>query len=164
MEMSSESPVSIIKRRNTKIRAACDPYYLHERSQFICYTESKAIHVCNLQGEILVTLEDHPLHGPNLKHMSFFVHSYISSSQDILISLCCGQWMSSVNVSSIVTGECLSKIRKAASNPPVVAFAYDERTHEVFTGTDYGVCGVLCNEFHNDVGDESEEWDESDDE
>lgn len=112
VEMSSENPVSLIKRRNTKIRAACDPYYLCKRSQFICCNESQAILVCNLQGEILVTLEDHPFEV----NLSFFVDSYISDSQEILISLCSrpapsgSRSIYSVNASSIVTGECLATI------------------------------------------------------
>lgn len=86
-----------------------------------------------------MTLEDHPFEV----NLSFFVDSYISDSQEILISLCSrpapsgSRSIYSVNASSIVTGECLatitsedpncSEIRKAALNPPVFAFGYDRR-------------------------------------
>lgn len=165
VEISSGNPPLLLKRTNTNICAACEPYYLHKRCQFICYTKSKTVHVCNLQGEILVTLEDHP----PLVSAGFFPKSYVSDSQDVLISL---GFRSDrlprygIYVSSIVTGECLlkitadapicSKIREAALECPVEAFAYDEKTHEIFTGNFNGAC-VWSNRFHNDVGDVDEQ-------
>lgn len=114
-----------------------------------------------------MTLEDHPL----LEDPDLMGHSYISNSQDVLISLCLRwlrapsgeRWIFSVNISSIVTGECLakitsedpnsSKIRKAVLTGAVTAFGYDERTHQIFTGNGRGFCGVWSNKFHNDAAD-----------
>jgi hypothetical protein len=46
-----------------------------------------------------------------------------------------------------------SEIRKAALKYEIRGFAYDERTHEIFTGNENGICCVWSNKFYNDVGD-----------
>jgi len=107
----------------------------------------------------LATLGEHPLLTP-----SFIRGSYITNSQDIVISVCSiDRYFCTINVSSILTGECLAKIstdisncseiRKAALKYLVGGFAYDERTHEIFTGNENGICCVWSNKFYNDVGD-----------
>jgi len=158
VEICGENPVSI-NFRNTNISALPEPYYLYKRSQFICAIESGKIQVCNLQGEILVTLEDHPI-----AKLSSGLHSYISDSQDVIISLCrrCLPAIYSVNVSSIVTGKCLdninledrnvSKIRKAVLNDVVREFAFNEITHDIFTRNDDRLCGICSKEFYKDGG------------
>ena len=106
---------------------------------------------------------------------NFISCSYITNSQDMVISVCSTDGsLYTINVSSILSGKCLEKIgvdipncseiRKAALKYEIRGFAYDERTHEIFTGNENGICCVWSNKFYNDVGDELLSEDESDEE
>ena len=76
-----------------------------------------------------------------------------------------------INVSNIVTGErlekisymdissCNSEIRNKVLKHLFFGFAYDERTHEIFTSNIKGVCCVWSNRFYNDVGEINEFYD-----
>jgi hypothetical protein len=168
VDISSENPIVLKK---TNIRAAKEPYYLDKRHMFICYDEHyHRVHICNLQGDILATLGDHPMINSNLMSCS-----YITNSQDMIISVCSTQdrFFYTINVSSILSGKCLEKISVNIPNcseiryaaltyliseqfrftNEIVGFAYDERTHEIFTANDDGICCVWSNKFYNDVGD-----------
>ena len=91
--------------RKANIRTTLQPYYLHKVSKFIFWDcSSRTVNVCNLGGEILVSLEDHRI----FLH-TFSRGSHITKSQDIIISVCNRARDSySINVTSIVTGQCLA--------------------------------------------------------
>ena len=160
VDISCDNPV-VIKRTN--IHTTFEPYYLNKSSKFICYNQSdQTIRVCNLEGEILVTLQNH-----RMKSMSFSWGSHITKSNDIIIYVCMDSH--SINVSSIIIGELLAKIsmdisscsenRKKVLKQLFTGFAYDEKTHEIFTANMKGVCCVWSNRFYNDVGDINESYD-----
>jgi len=54
-----------------------------------------------------------------------------------------------INISSTITGECLERLRLrvVALSDQIVALAYDERTGEIFTATEEGICCAWSKNF-----------------
>ena len=142
VDISCQNPVYIKK---TNIYATNKPYYLSRSSKFICNDYSTdRVYVCNLEGDILATLEGHGKFWNGLEY-SITYASHITKSEDIIISVCRRDRSDpyTINVSSIVTGKCLanissdiskcSQIREKALEFPIKGFAYDEKTLKIFT-------------------------------
>jgi hypothetical protein len=165
LDISAEIP-QIIK--TTDIQMVGRPYYLYKRNWFICASEiggMRRLNVLNLQGEILVTFQDHRICVPNL------LGSDITSSQDIVISVCMDQENRpsplrpdslSINISSILTGKCIAKITTSTANCSDLrrmalgslvpgSLVYDETTHEIFTAGQIGKIYIWSNKLCNDV-------------
>ena len=160
VDISCQNPVYIKK---TNIYATNKPYYLSRSSKFICNDYStERVYVCNLEGDILATLQDHGIFLNYCKY-SVTYGFHITKSEDIIISVCRRDRSDpyTINVTSIVTGKCLAKISSDISNCSQIrvealtfhirGFAYDERMHEIFTANHAGICCVWSNRFCKDV-------------
>jgi hypothetical protein len=153
IDVSRDDPEII----QTNIEAKVEPYYLDKLDRFLCYATTRRLHVCNMRGDILITFEDHHMHMPPLTERYFYKANYISRGQDILISVGCPAQSDhcTINISSIITGQCLAKIktqdgsqiREAALAKLIVSLAYDERSRELFTANENGICCVWSNKF-----------------
>jgi hypothetical protein len=156
IDISLDAPEII----QTNIEAEVEPYYLDKLDRFLCYTTNRRLHVCNMRGDILITFEDHQMRTPLLTEPQFYKGNYITSGQDIVISVCGPEESEhfTINISSIITGECLAKIttqggsqfREFALNYPMVSVAYDERSEEIFTANENGICCLWSKKFHSD--------------
>jgi hypothetical protein len=92
------------------------------------------------------------MHMPPLTERYFYKANYISIGQDILIYVGCPAQSDhcTINISSIITGECLAKIktqdvsqiREVALEKLIVSLAYDETSQELFTANENGICCV----------------------
>lgn len=168
MDISSEH-YRIIK--TTDIHLAPPPFYLPKRNVFLCYTESRSFHVCNLEGEVVVTFEDHPMFSKDIYYDDFFAASYITRTRDIIISVCGYEERRNlsltINISSVITRKCLGKITADASNCSQMRKAalehlvlgpigYNERTHEIITADTKGTLYVWSNKLYRDVQSETQ--------
>lgn len=163
IDISGEVPQVI----PTNLEEMVEPYYLPKLDRFLCYTRSRTLHLCDMRGDILITFEDHPICMPVFDKFQRGTH--ILNEQDIIISVCDGvKLYCTINISSIITGECLAKIttegrsqiREAALSDQIVALAYDERTGEIFTANEEGICCVWSKNFPYDAWMEYEDMSE----
>eukprot|EP00253_Pinus_taeda_P013356 PITA_13356 len=156
IDISGEVPQVI----PTNLEAIVEPYYLPKLDCFLCYTRSRSLHLCNMRGDILITFEDHPIRLPVFD--KFQRGTYIANEKDMIISFCDAVRLfekCTINISSIITGECLAKItneprsqiRELALSREIVALAYDERIGEIFTANEEGICCVWSKNFPSDA-------------
>eukprot|EP00253_Pinus_taeda_P013945 PITA_13945 len=127
--------------------------------QVIDISEVEAF-TCVICGDILITFEDHPIRLPVFD--KFQRGTYIANEKDMIISFCDAVRLfekCTINISSIITGECLAKItneprsqiRELALSREIVALAYDERIGEIFTANEDGICCVWSKNFPSDA-------------
>nr|AAR99363.1 hypothetical protein At2g38630 [Arabidopsis thaliana]AAV63894.1 hypothetical protein At2g38630 [Arabidopsis thaliana] len=147
--------------------------FLYENQLFLTF-RNRNVSVWNFRGELVTSFEDHLLWHPDCNTNNI----YITSDQDLIISYCKAdtedQWIEgnagSINISNILTGKCLAKI-KANNGPPkeedcsssdlgnssrrrsavaealedITALFYDEERNEIYTGNRHGLLHVWSN-------------------
>ncbi|KAG7569663.1 hypothetical protein ISN45_Aa04g023570 [Arabidopsis thaliana x Arabidopsis arenosa] len=147
--------------------------FLYENQLFLTF-RNRNVSVWNFRGELVTSFEDHLLWHPDCNTNNI----YITSDQDLIISYCKAdtedQWVEgnagSINISNILTGKCLAKI-KAINGPPkeedssgsdlgksnrrrnavaealedITALFYDEERNEIYTGNRHGLLHVWSN-------------------
>ncbi|KAL2612960.1 hypothetical protein R1flu_024652 [Riccia fluitans] len=141
--------------------------FLYESQLFLTF-RNRTVAVWNSRGELVTSFEDHLAFDCNTNNM------YITSEQDLIISYCkaypdnCGEeGVGSINISNILTGKCLAKIRADDPNvgisprdrgnssvirstvqealEKVTALFYDEERNEIYTGNRHGLVHVWSN-------------------
>ncbi|XP_024527643.1 uncharacterized protein LOC9662931 isoform X2 [Selaginella moellendorffii] len=140
--------------------------FLYENQLFLTF-RNRTVAVWNFRGELVTSFEDHLLWYPDCNTNNI----YITSEQDLIISYCkaqgCDEETGSINISNILTGKCLAKIR--ADDPSVkvsprchanssnirgsvrealedvTALFYDEERNEIYTGNRQGLVHVWSN-------------------
>ncbi|KAL2612958.1 hypothetical protein R1flu_024650 [Riccia fluitans] len=141
--------------------------FLYENQLFLTF-RNRTVAVWNFRGELVTSFEDHLLWYPDCNTNNI----YITSEQDLIISYCkahpdnCGEEaVGSINISNILTGKCLAKIRaddpnvgispRARGNSSVIrstvqealedvtALFYDEERNEIYTGNRHGLVHTL---------------------
>ncbi|KAK7301032.1 hypothetical protein RJT34_11887 [Clitoria ternatea] len=96
--------------------------FLYENQLFLTF-RNRTVAVWNFRGELVTSFEDHLLWHPDCNTNNI----YITSDQDLIISYCKADSddslsegnAGSINVSNILTGKCLAKIRASNSFPMV---------------------------------------------
>ncbi|XP_016166649.1 uncharacterized protein LOC107609277 [Arachis ipaensis] len=96
--------------------------FLYENQLFLTF-RNRTVAVWNFRGELVTSFEDHLLWHPDCNTNNI----YITSDQDLIISYCKADSddslsegnAGSINVSNILTGKCLAKI-KASNSSPIV--------------------------------------------
>ncbi|XP_047306991.1 uncharacterized protein LOC124910402 [Impatiens glandulifera] len=94
--------------------------FLYENQLFLTFRDS-TVAVWNFRGELVTSFEDHLLSHPDCNTNNI----YITSDQDLIISYCKADTddplsegnAGSINISNILTGKCLAKIRTGNSSP-----------------------------------------------
>ncbi|KAH1245674.1 hypothetical protein GmHk_06G015946 [Glycine max] len=94
--------------------------FLYENQLFLTF-RNRTVAVWNFRGELVTSFEDHLLWHPDCNTNNI----YITSDQDLIISYCKADSddslsegnAGSINVSNILTGKCLAKIRASNSFP-----------------------------------------------
>ncbi|PSS32464.1 FKBP12-associated protein [Actinidia chinensis var. chinensis] len=94
--------------------------FLYENQLFLTF-RNRTVAVWNFRGELVTSFEDHLLWHPDCNTNNI----YITSDQDLIISYCRADSddlssegnAGSINVSNILTGKCLAKIRATTSSP-----------------------------------------------
>jgi hypothetical protein len=137
--------------------------FLYEMQLFLTF-RSRSVSVWNFRGELVTSFEDHMLWHPDCNTNSI----YITSNQDLIISYCKAdpndpsseENACSINISEILTGKCLAKIKagnlnkqrvsKFQSTPSealgdITALYYDEEREEIYTGNRLGLVHVWSN-------------------
>ncbi|GLJ10663.1 hypothetical protein SUGI_0132640 [Cryptomeria japonica] len=143
--------------------------FLYENQLFLTF-RNRAVAVWNFRGELVTSFEDHLLWHPDCNTNNI----YITSDQDLIISYCkahpqgCDEKNAgSINISNILTGKCLAKIRAndpnvciSSRNRPnasviqstveealedITALFYDEERNEIYTGNRQGLIHVWAN-------------------
>ena len=92
----------------------------YENQLFLTF-RNRTVAVWNFRGELVTSFEDHLLWHPDCNTNNI----YITSDQDLIISYCKADSedsltegnAGSINVSNILTGKCLAKIRASNSFP-----------------------------------------------
>ncbi|XP_061339209.1 uncharacterized protein LOC133285906 [Gastrolobium bilobum] len=92
--------------------------FLYENQLFLTF-RNRTVAVWNFRGELVTSFEDHLLWHPDCNTNNI----YITSDQDLIISYCKADSddplsvgnVGSINVSNILTGKCLAKIRASNS-------------------------------------------------
>lgn len=138
--------------------------FLYENQLFLTF-RNRTVAVWNFRGELVTSFEDHLLWHPDCNTNNI----YITSDQDLIISYCKADSddsstegsAGSINISNILTGKCLAKIR--ACNPSkrtyaskfrntvmealedITALYYDEDRNEIYTGNRQGLVHVWSN-------------------
>ncbi|KAG0569531.1 hypothetical protein M758_6G094200 [Ceratodon purpureus] len=142
--------------------------FLYENQLFLTF-RNRTVAVWNFRGELVTSFEDHLLWYPDCNTNNI----YITSEQDLIISYCkahpdnSAEEVGSINISNILTGKCLAKIR--ADDPSVgisprtranssnirssvqealedvTALFYDEERNEIYTGNRHGLVHVWSN-------------------
>ncbi|KAL5974896.1 hypothetical protein ACLOJK_031570 [Asimina triloba] len=137
--------------------------FLYENQLFLTFRD-RTVAVWNFRGELVTSFEDHLLWHPDCNTNNI----YITSDQDLIISYCkadnddastAGN-AGSINISNILTGKCLAKIRANSGNiedddcgpkrkkrrlsrfrntvaealEDITALFYDEDRNEIYTG------------------------------
>ncbi|RVW81319.1 hypothetical protein CK203_038144 [Vitis vinifera] len=95
--------------------------FLYENQLFLTF-RNRTVAVWNFRGELVTSFEDHLLWHPDCNTNNI----YITSDQDLIISYCKADSddplsegnAGSINISNILTGKCLAKI-KASNNFPM---------------------------------------------
>ncbi|KAE8702627.1 putative pterin-4-alpha-carbinolamine dehydratase-like [Hibiscus syriacus] len=137
--------------------------FLYENQLFLTF-RNRTVAVWNFRGELVTSFEDHLLWHPDCNTNNI----YITSDQDLIISYCkadsddpLSEGNASINISNILTGKCLAKIRASNSLPvekqcscssktqsdtsrirstvaealeDITALFYDEERNEIYTG------------------------------
>ncbi|CAN8317143.1 unnamed protein product [Cochlearia groenlandica] len=146
--------------------------FLYENQLFLTF-RNRNVSVWNFRGELVTSFEDHLLWHPDCNTNNI----YITSDQDLIISYCKAdtedQWLEgnagSINVSNILTGKCLAKIKAsnehskeeecssslvkskqrisdvAEALEDITALFYDEERNEIYTGNSNGFLHVWSN-------------------
>lgn len=144
--------------------------FLYENQLFLTF-RNRTVAVWNFRGELVTSFEDHLLWHPDCNTNNI----YITSDQDLIISYCKALPLSSgteenvgsINISNILTGKCLAKIRAndpnvqiSPRNRPnastirstveealedITALFYDEERNEIYTGNWHGLVHVWSN-------------------
>ncbi|XP_062092273.1 uncharacterized protein LOC133798098 isoform X2 [Humulus lupulus] len=93
--------------------------FLYENQLFLTF-RNRTVAVWNFRGELVTSFEDHLLWHPDCNTNNI----YITSDQDLIISYCkadsddpLSEGSGSINISNILTGKCLAKIRASNSTP-----------------------------------------------
>ncbi|XP_047323083.1 uncharacterized protein LOC124926819 [Impatiens glandulifera] len=94
--------------------------FLYENQLFLTF-RNRTVAVWNFRGELVTSFEDHLLWHPDCNTNNI----YITSDQDLIISYCKADSddpltetnAGSINISNILTGKCLAKIRADNSLP-----------------------------------------------
>ncbi|KAL7146657.1 hypothetical protein ABFS83_06G056000 [Erythranthe nasuta] len=95
--------------------------FLYENQLFLTF-RNRTVAVWNFRGELVTKFEDHLLWHPDCNTNNI----YITSDQDLIISYCKadseeplsdGNAAGSINISNILTGKCLAKIKASNSLP-----------------------------------------------
>ncbi|KAJ7959493.1 Transducin/WD40 repeat-like superfamily protein [Quillaja saponaria] len=94
--------------------------FLYENQLFLTF-RNRTVAVWNFRGELVTSFEDHLLWHPDCNTNNI----YITSDQDLIISYCKADsddslskgYVGSINISNILTGKCLAKIRASNSFP-----------------------------------------------
>uniref|UniRef100_A0A162A1R2 Uncharacterized protein n=1 Tax=Daucus carota subsp. sativus TaxID=79200 RepID=A0A162A1R2_DAUCS len=95
--------------------------FLYENQLFLTF-RNRTVAVWNFRGELVTSFEDHLLWHPDCNTNNI----YITSDQDLIISYCKADSedqllegnAGSINISNILTGKCLAKIKATNSLPP----------------------------------------------
>ncbi|XP_008804634.1 uncharacterized protein LOC103717871 [Phoenix dactylifera] len=138
--------------------------FLYELQLFLTF-RNRSVAVWNFRGELVTSFEDHLLWHPDCNTNNI----YITSDQDLIISYCKADAdesspegnVGSINISNILTGKCLAKIRASSlSKCPrssrfrntvsealddITALYYDEDRNEIYTGSRQGLVHVWSN-------------------
>ncbi|KAF5182667.1 Transducin/WD40 repeat-like superfamily protein, partial [Thalictrum thalictroides] len=137
--------------------------FLYENQLFLTF-RNRTVAVWNFRGELVTSFEDHLLWHPDCNTNNI----YITSDQDLIISYCKANSddplegnAGSINVSNILTGKCLAKIRASSGDPQscctstkstvsealedITALFYDEERNEIYTGNRQGLVHVWSN-------------------
>ncbi|GAB2288031.1 hypothetical protein Dimus_022376 [Dionaea muscipula] len=153
--------------------------FLYENQLFLTF-RNRTVAVWNFRGELVTSFEDHLLWHPDCNTNNI----YITSDQDLIISYCkadsddplsegngnISDLAGSINVSNILTGKCLAKIRVDNCSPSehdcprrkrgtacrirstvgealedITALFYDEERNEIYTGNRHGLVHVWSN-------------------
>ncbi|XP_039027814.1 uncharacterized protein LOC120161667 [Hibiscus syriacus] len=93
--------------------------FLYENQLFLTF-RNRTVAVWNFRGELVTSFEDHLLWHPDCNTNNI----YITSDQDLIISYCkadtddpLSEGNGSINISNILTGKCLAKIKAGNSFP-----------------------------------------------
>ncbi|KAG4148308.1 hypothetical protein ERO13_D05G278300v2 [Gossypium hirsutum] len=93
--------------------------FLYENQLFLTF-RNRTVAVWNFRGELVTSFEDHLLWHPDCNTNNI----YITSDQDLIISYCkadsddpLSEGNGSINISNILTGKCLAKIRASNGFP-----------------------------------------------
>ncbi|KAL2526885.1 Transducin/WD40 repeat-like superfamily protein [Abeliophyllum distichum] len=94
--------------------------FLYENQLFLTF-RNRTVAVWNFRGELVTSFEDHLLWHPDCNTNNI----YITSDQDLIISYCKAdsedplseENAGSINISNILTGKCLAKIKANSSSP-----------------------------------------------
>ncbi|XP_031497860.1 uncharacterized protein LOC116262543 [Nymphaea colorata] len=144
--------------------------FLYENQLFLTF-RNRTVAVWNFRGELVTSFDDHLLWHPNCNTNNI----YITSDQDLIISYCKADpddssvegTAGSINISNILTGKCLAKIRACDPNvnisprnranaskiwssvaealEDITALFYDEERNEIYTGNRLGLVHVWSN-------------------
>ncbi|XP_042476137.1 uncharacterized protein LOC122057866 isoform X2 [Macadamia integrifolia] len=149
--------------------------FLYENQLFLTF-RNRTVAVWNFRGELVTSFEDHLLWHPDCNTNNI----YITSDQDLIISYCKAESddpsvegnAGSINISNILTGKCLAKIRAnnrskeecrisgrlkkrlyasrsrnlvADALEDITALFYDEEHNEIYTGNKHGYVHVWSN-------------------
>ncbi|KAG6737739.1 hypothetical protein POTOM_059269 [Populus tomentosa] len=148
--------------------------FLYENQLFLTF-RNRTVAVWNFRGELVTSFEDHLLWHPDCNTNNI----YITSDQDLIISYCkadsddpLSEGNGSINISNILTGKCLAKIKASNSFPnenecgqnskkhrhasrirstaaealeDITALFYDEERNEIYTGNRHGLVHVWSN-------------------
>ncbi|XVE86002.1 hypothetical protein DITRI_Ditri18aG0001100 [Diplodiscus trichospermus] len=93
--------------------------FLYENQLFLTF-RNRTVAVWNFRGELVTSFEDHLLWHPDCNTNNI----YITSDQDLIISYCkadsddpLSEGNGSINISNILTGKCLAKVRASNGFP-----------------------------------------------
>ena len=131
--------------------------FLYENQLFLTFRQ-RNVSVWNFRGEKVTSFEDHTLWHPDCNTNNI----YITSQQDLIISYCkCGDGvdedgpdanLGSINVSNILNGKSLAKVRARAGHEDeraaledVTALYYNEDSNEIYTGNNDGRVHIWSN-------------------
>ncbi|XP_073297689.1 uncharacterized protein [Primulina huaijiensis] len=103
---------------STKFMTPSAFIFLYENQLFLTF-RNRTVSVWNFRGELVTSFEDHLLSHPDCNTNNI----YITSDQDLIISYCNSDEpladgnAGSINISNILTGKCLAKIKAGDSVP-----------------------------------------------
>ena len=146
--------------------------FLYENQLFLTF-RGRTVQVWNFRGQLVTRFKDHTLWHPDCNTNNI----YITSQQDLIISYCKSRipgtgpglsgagpptrYQGSINVSSILTGQCLAKVldktpplpraerkkkkKKKNALEDVTALFYNEERNEIYTGNKSGLIHIWGN-------------------
>uniref|UniRef100_A0A6T8IRM7 Uncharacterized protein n=2 Tax=Hemiselmis TaxID=77924 RepID=A0A6T8IRM7_HEMAN len=124
--------------------------FLYENQLFLTFRQ-RNVAVWNFRGEKVTSFEDHTLWHQDCNTNNI----YITSQQDLIISYCKqqdGSELGSINVSNILNGSCVARVRIRQGNikdrmalEDVTALFYNEERNEIYTGNRDGKVHVWSN-------------------